>query len=221
MILKNAGIGNNAVKDKATQIMDKLLLTYLSNKPNLREYLLAFVSEMDFLLEQINEVYLGRFLENAVGEQLDVIGAILNQNRRIVLPSINFGFQAADGVIAGMADESSPAIGGVFRDGSYEGGGEAPLTDSQYRRLLLVIASCMNKDVVSTDEMYYFLCTLFGRAPSFMELEQHNTAGSNLRKRVAVLKLKGSEMANEEVSLANYAIRYFIPAGTSFSIQLI
>jgi hypothetical protein len=172
MLLQAGGIGTNAVTDKATQIMDKVLLTYLTDKPNLREFFLAFVSEMDYLLEQTNEVYLGRFLENAVGEQLDVVGAILNQNRRIVLPVINFGFQEADGVIAGMADESAPAIGGTFSDGDYEGGGEAPLTDSQYRRLLLVRASCMNKETSSVNQLYYYLQTLFGRAPSYMELEQ-------------------------------------------------
>lgn len=221
MLLKVGGIGSYAVTDKATQIMDKMLLTYLVDKPNLREYLSVFVNEMDFLLEQTNEVYLGRFLENAVGEQLDVIGIILNQNRRIVLPVINFGFLQAAGAIAGMADESSPAKGGTFADGDYEGGGEVPLTDSQYRRLLLVRASCMNKETSSINQLYYYLQTLFGRAPSYMRIEQASTVGSTLGSRVVILKLKTSEMASEEVSLAEYATKFFIPAGTSFSIQLI
>jgi hypothetical protein len=221
MLLKVGGIGSNAVTDKATQIMDKMLLTYLVDKPNLREYLLAFISEVDFLLEHTNEVYLGRFLQNAVGEQLDVIGIILNQNRRIVLPKINFGFEGADGAIAGMSDESSPAKGGTFRNEEEQSGGEIPLTDSQYRRLLLVRASCMNKETSSTNQFYHYLQTLFGRAPSFMELEQSSTVGSTLDSRVIILRLKSAEMANDEVSLAEYAAEFFIPAGTSLSIQLI
>jgi hypothetical protein len=220
MLLKVGGIGSYAVTDKATQIMDKMLLTYLVNKPNLREYLSVFVSEMDFLLEQTNEVYLGRFLENAVGEQLDVIGIILNQNRRIVLPVVNFGFAQASGTISGMADESAPAKGGTFKDETDQEGGETPLTDSQYRRLLLVRASCMNKETSSTNQFYHYIQTLLGRAPSFMELEQASTVGSTLGARVLILRLRSAEMANDEISLAEYASRFFIPAGTSLSIQL-
>lgn len=219
-IFNPAGIGSYAVTDKATQIMDKLLLTYLSNKPNMREYLSAFVVEMDYLLEQINEVYLGRFLENAVGEQLDVIGLILKQNRRVVLPRIQFGFQEANGSISGMSDENSPAVGGIFRSENDQEGDESPLTDTQYKRLLLVKAFCMNGRNSSVNQIYYYMKTLFGKSPSFMELEQGSTEGSTLGSRIVLLNLDSLEITNAEASLATYASKYFVPAGTSFTIQL-
>lgn len=219
-LFKPAGIGSYAVTDKATQIMDKLLLTYLTDKPNMREFLLAFVAEMDYLMEQINEVYLGRFLENAVGEQLDVIGIILQQNRRVVLPSVYFGFQGATGGIAGMADENAPATGGIFRSGNDFEGDEAPLTDTQYKRLLLVKAFCMNGKTSSVNQIYFYIQTLLGRSPSYMELEQVNTAGSNLDSRIVILNLSSQEVTIAEVSLVTYASKYFVPAGTSFTIQV-
>ncbi len=214
-IIEVGSIGSNAVTDKATQIMDGLMLNYLSEKPNFREFMLAYISEMDYLFEQINEVYFGRFIENAEGAQLDVIGIILQQNRAVVLDNVYFGFDGALGSIAGMADENAPALGGVFRNENAQGGDASPLIDSEYRRLLLTKAACMNwQDGCSINRVYYLIQVMLGFSPSFMEL-------TTISPRVVALDLHITEVTPAQASLAQYSSKYYIPAGTSFTINLI
>lgn len=214
MLLNIGKIGTYAVKDKATQIMDGMMLSYLTEKPNFREYMLAYVEEMNFLFEQINEVYLGRFIENAEGNQLDIIGEILQQNRAVVLQKVYFGFAGATGSIAGMADENSPALGGVFRNENEQDGDAAPLLDSEYRRLLLTKAACMNSKVCSINRVYHLVSTLLGFTPSYMKLTSPSP-------REVVLDLHINEVTPSQASLAQYSSKFYIPAGTSFTINLI
>ena len=78
-------LGGRVTTDKGKQIMEGLLLNQYQNSPLLQEYMMAFIAELDLLFEQTEEVYLGRFLENAVGKQLDIIGIILQQTRSVIL----------------------------------------------------------------------------------------------------------------------------------------
>lgn len=198
--------------DKGTQILDKMLLNQYTNKPHLREYLLAYISEMDELFSEIHEVYWNRFLDLAVGRQLDIVGIILNQNRRVSLPETNFGFAGAVGSIAGFADEATPADGGVFL-----GGGEVleivPLTDNQYRRLLRAKASCLNSEENSINTTYKVIQILLGKAPSTLRLEV--TAS-----REVTLHLSSTEVTVSDASLIAYASKFFVPVGTAFSVSL-
>ena len=101
------------IKNKGEQIMDAMLLSQYQNSPNLREHLMCYVSELDLLFEEMQNVYYGRFLANAVGAQLDVIGIILQQHRSIILGEEYFGFNGAPGATK-MADGANPNDGGVF-----------------------------------------------------------------------------------------------------------
>jgi hypothetical protein len=211
-----------ATQDKATQIMDGLMLSYLSEKPNFREFMLAYISEMDFLFEQIEEVYYGRFLEVAIGAQLDVIGIILQQSRNVVLADYNnFGFLNAPGFVDGMADEATPADGGLFLDGESPSGDVEPLSDTKYRQLLLTKAACLNAKTNSIKDVYSYITITLGFAPSFIELEQVNTTGSVLGIRDVRVTLASSEVSILEAALCTYASRYYVPAGTFFTISLI
>lgn len=199
--------------DKGTQIMDGLLLTYLDNKPNLKEYFLAYMEEANILFAEIEKMYFGRFLDRAVGDQLDTIGIILQQNRRVVLPKAYFGFQGATGVIGGMADQATPAIGAVFKSENDVVGTAAPLGDNDYRKLLLVKAACMNQDTITVNQVYHYIRVILGFAPQHMIL-------TRFKPREVHLSLKSTEVPIDSVTLATYAARYFVPAGTSFTINL-
>lgn len=164
-----ARFGTQATSDKGKQIMEGLLLNQYQNSPLLQEYMMCFIAELDLLFEQTEEVYLGRFIESAVGRQLDIIGIILQLPRSIVLPTQWFGFQGAVDV-AGMADETSPANGGIFRDANVGDGELTPLDDSTYRRLLLAKAFIINRDSADTGLAYFVVSTLLGRVPSLFEL---------------------------------------------------
>jgi hypothetical protein len=210
-----------ATQDKATQIMDGLMLSYLSEKPNFREFMLAYISEMDFLFEQIEEVYYGRFLEVAVGAQLDIIGIILQQSRNVVLDDTYFGFTESPGIVDGFADELTPSLGGLFLDGSGQGGESAPLSDTIYRRLLKTKAACINAITNSIEDIYRYITIALGFAPSTMEIDQISATGTALGTRAVRLALDAAEVTATQVFLAQYSSKYFVPAGTSFTINFI
>ncbi|MCK5017063.1 MAG: DUF2612 domain-containing protein, partial [Candidatus Peribacteraceae bacterium] len=121
-----------AVTDKGEQILDNLMLSQYKESPLLKQYIMAYVGEMDYLFQNIEEVYLGRLLDNAIGEQLDIIGVILGQTRNIDISTVYFGFQG-EPVVDGFGAISDPQVGGVFK--SLEQGSFTvdPLNDATYR----------------------------------------------------------------------------------------
>ena len=90
--LSTGVVFSDTVSNKGTEIFDRLRLLQYENSPNLKEYINAYVAEMDILFEEIEKVYQGRFIENAMGRQLDIIGIILDEPRGINLPTQFFGF---------------------------------------------------------------------------------------------------------------------------------
>ncbi len=213
--------GHKATTDKGKQIMEGLLLNQYANSPDLKEFIMAFVAEMDLLFEQIEEVYLGRFIENAVGRQLDIIGIILQQPRAVVLPSIWFGFSDNGFIppkVDGMADAAEPAVGGLFRDGNF-GGAVTPLDDTTYRRVLLARGIIANRDTADINLAYYAISTLLGRIPSTFELRDADSNTPNtVPRRVIDLLLSSKDVTERDELLIYYMSKYFIPAGTTFKI---
>lgn len=197
------------VTDKGQQIMDKMMLSQYQNSPNLREYYMAFIAEMDYLFEQIQTVYLGRLIEYAVGRQLDIIGIILQQSRAVELPVLYFGFQDAVGANK-MAGASTPSDGGIFRSDSSEGFEITPLNDATYKRLLIAKSHSMNSDTTDINLAYKVISTLLGRIPATLELNTIDTKHVELKV--------GSEVSGAEVSLIYYSTKYFVPAGVTFTI---
>tara|TARA_R110000764_G_scaffold47124_2_gene105502 strand:- start:3316 stop:3957 length:642 start_codon:yes stop_codon:yes gene_type:complete len=194
---------------KGTEIMDGLLLLQYQNKPNLREYMLAFVDEMDLLLENLEKVYSGRFINDAVGAQLDVIGIILDQLRNVELDKTWFGFQNAVDVNK-MADEAIPDDGGYFRGEELDGFVTFPLDDITYRRLLLAKAQLLCRDSVDINTAYYVISIILGKVPETMTIELINP-------RHMQLEVSASDVAAIDLALVNYLGQYFVPMGTTFS----
>jgi len=200
-----------ATKDKGEKILDGMLLDDYNNSPLLKQYFMAFFTEMDYLFEQTEEVYVGRFLETAIGAQLDVLGKILQQPRSVVLPRIFFGFQGATGLIGGMADVATPSIGGEFLNADNSGYTTTPLDDTKYRRVLKVIAEVSNKQSCNISLVYKCLYILLNRVPATILLSQSG--------RSVTLDLDINETTNEEAILISYMSKYFIPNGISFFIN--
>ena len=194
---------------KGTEIMDGMLLLQYQNKPNLREYMLAFVDEMDLLLENLEKVYSGRFINDAVGAQLDVIGIILDQLRNVELDKTWFGFQNAVDVNK-MADEAIPDDGGYFRGEELDGFVTFPLDDITYRRLLLAKAQLLCRDSVDINTAYYVISIILGKVPETMTIELINP-------RHMQLEVSASDVAAIDLALVNYLGQYFVPMGTTFS----
>ena len=207
------------------EIMEGLLLEQYQGKPNLHEYFMAFFAEMDTLFEQAQEVYLGRFLSYAVGNQLDIIGAILGQNRDVELQKSYFGFSDDGDLggydIAGFAHEDTPADGGVFMDENNEGFDKIPLDDVTYRRLLIVKAFCNNRrGIVSSEDVYYIVSVLLEHAPVAMELHTNSSDGA-VPERAIDLRISAIDTSFSDLPLIRLAAEYFTPIGTSFTVQRI
>ncbi len=183
-ILYEDGVATPAITlDKGTQIFDRMIIDKYQNSPNFKEYAGAFVSEMDLLFEQIERVYLGRFLKNAVGRQLDIIGIILGQERSVSLPIAFFGMSdngTPSVPMDKLADEAYPADGGLFKDENQLAYTIVPLSDTIYRRLLTAKAFLSTKSTIDTNITYYALSMLLGSTPRLMTLNTSSTLGANL-----------------------------------------
>ena len=195
---------------KGTEIMEGMLLSQYRNSPILKEYMAAFIAEMDILFAEIEEVYLGRLITNAVGHQLDVIGIILQQHRSIVLPEIWFGFQGAVGV-DGMSDEATPLVGGVFKSEDSQGFSVVPLDDVTYKKLLLARAYLTNQQVATYDVAYHAISTLIGRVPKEFIL-------TDIGHREVQLTLATDDTNEREELLIAHLAKFMIPAGIIFTI---
>jgi len=194
---------------KGTDIMLGLLLDQYQDKENLLEYFSVFFEEMDLLYKEVEEVYLGRMIEHAIGAQLDVIGIILDQSRSVAIPTFFFGFQGADNVLK-MADEATPADGGVFRDETQGAASILPLNDTTYRRLLLAKAFANTSPTRSFDDGYNMVSLLLGRVPRLMNLVV--TA-----PRQITLNLSAIDTNLADLGLIEYFSKYMVPLGTSFN----
>lgn len=202
-------------EDKATQIMESMLLQQYQNSPNLKEYMGCFLAELDILFAETERVYLGRFIEYAVGEQQDVLGIILGQSRAVALPTAWFGFTDAGTVtipgIAGFSDEATPADGGILRDENSQGFTVTPLDDITYRRLLLVKAMCNNLISVDVNTQYYLIQTLIGKVPKVMKL-------TSTVAFTTALEVSASDVSLAETALIDYTSKYFMPTGHTLTI---
>jgi len=208
---------------KGTDIMESLLLQQYQNSPNLKQYMGAFIAELDILFEETNKVYLGRFLEYATGAQLDVIGIILGQSRSVELPTSWFGFKKPDGSNpAGadqMADEATPAEGGRFRGEGSENFTTTPLDDFTYRKVLLAKALCNNSPTMDVNTQYFIIQVLLGKVPALLELVSEDTPGAAVISSTIQLNCDRSEVSIEDAALVDYMSQYFIPTGITFNVN--
>lgn len=208
--LYRPGEASTPIATKGVDVMDSLILSQYREKPNLREYMLAYMEEMDLLFEELGKVYSGRFLENASGIQLDIVGQIIGQLRNVELPTIWFGFDGAVN-IDNMADEATPSDGGLFRDEFLENFETFPLDDETYRRLLRAKAYLHTKESADINTAYGALYRLVTKIPEVFNIV-------TLGDRRIELQMSSGDTSNSDSSLIIYLSKYFVPMGTAFSV---
>lgn len=217
----------SASTTKGTDMLNSMLLSEYESSPNLIQYISAFVEEMDLLFQQIEEVYLGRFIEQAVGRQLDIIGIILNQSRSVPLDILFFGFTNAGTPAVTMADpafadEAAPAAGGILKDESQLGFTIVPLGDVQYRRLLMAKAYLHTQPSVDINTAYFAVSTLLGKTPRLLTLKTSaSSPTASLTGRTVLMQLSEEDTTEADRSLVEFFSKYFVPLGTSFTVTRI
>ena len=213
--------------DKGEKLKEGLLIAQYDNSPILNQYIDAYTSEMDWLFENIEAVYLGRMLEYAVGANLDVIGIILDEPRTVELPTQYFGFRDESSSplanIDGLADEATPIEGGVFKDEEQGGGTSLPLGDAEYRRLLMAKAMVSNRTEIGIDGCYEVVKTILGRTPVGMKLITSATliGGNLVSGRNIELEIQRADTSVSDDALLTYFGKYLAPMGSGFTVTRI
>ena len=215
-------IGSPQIIDKGTQIMEGLLLRQYNGSTNRKAYYSAFIEELDLLFKTTEDVYFGRFLEFAEGEQLDIIGKILQQPRAVILDGKFFGFDQ-DLLAEPMSDENdTPPLGGLFKDANSLGFTILPLDDTRYRRLLYVVAEASNKDYCSIEFAYQLIFMVLGYRPLSNDLVIEDSDSYNLTTPIVEntirLYMNLSSFSGDEIQLVAYISKFFVPTGKTLSI---
>ena len=196
---------------RGTDTMNAMLLSQYISSTNVKEYLRAYVAEMDWLFESIYDVYQGRFLETAIGAQLDVIGVILQQSRSISIPNDYFGFDGAVGANSfGTVTDST--IGGVFKSIYNLGYTVAPLDDVAYRKLLKARAWAINEKVFNEDVVYKIVSEVLDDDAIVMSI-------TNVGYEVS-LELDGA-INTQTIDLLRVVSSWYIPLGFKLTITVV
>lgn len=199
---------------KGTELMNSLLLLQYQKSTNLKEYFSAFIEEVDLLFYEIENVYLGRFIEWAEGEQLDVIGKILGETRGLGLPITFFGF-SDDGLntanAGSLADFNTPSGGGIFRSDGQNNTNNVELSDLSFKRLLLAKAYLTNKRSIDVNTCYNAISYLLGRVPQKLELSFPATS-------TIQIELSASDTTATDVAFIQYFKKYLVPLGNTLIV---
>lgn len=205
-----------AVQDKGSQIFKRILLLQYQDSHNLKEFITAFIAEMDILFSELDKVYTGRFLTEAVGSNLDVVGILLDEDRAVDLPITFFGFKGEGEPIpintGPFADINNPNDGGVFRseeqDTAYS---SYALSDVEFRKLLMAKAMLLSSDDLGIDTVYAVISTLIGRVPRTMTIETTSP-------RQVELKIANEDTTEFDKAIIQFFTKYLAPLGTTFTV---
>jgi len=140
----------------ATQIDHKALAesrlaTQFRESTNFINYIKTLLLEANTLEQVFIDILNERTLDNAIGVQLDILGAIVGQTREFIDAELfeYFGF-AINAISQSFGDLSNPAIGGRFIAIDEPITGVRLLNDEEYR--LFIRAKIINNSTSSTPE---------------------------------------------------------------------
>ena len=196
---------------KGVDIFNSMLLSQYQASPNLTEYCEAYFVEMDYLFEQIERVYLGRFLEYATGEQLTILGLIVGISRELSIDAIHFGFASSLG--SGTFGTSGDAgLGEKWRSITPEEN-VLQLDDDIFGRVVRAKGLCNAADSQNVEFMYKVVAIILGHMPSSISL-----VGGIGR---ITLTLVDADTDTFDIQVVEAMAEFFIPAGYIFIIDLI
>jgi len=113
-----------------------------------------------------------------------------------------------------MADEATPALGGVFRDGQGTEAELRPLDDPTYRNVLLCRAYCINQAVFSIDVIYEAINILLGQTPNYMKFIE-------TQHKIWTLELNSNTMTTSQRDLILATHHWYIPMTVGFNISMV
>jgi hypothetical protein len=117
----------------------KRLIQLYRDKPNFNALIEVYADKAQEIEDTAFQMLLFRDVETAFGEQLDIIGRIVGQDRTLAdaTPFVFFGYK--DGIspppvnVGGYGDENNPALGARYHSEDEEIGSDVELADPEYR----------------------------------------------------------------------------------------
>lgn len=122
-----------------TDSIEDLLLWQYRTSPNLYKYIEAFVSEIDILAKAVEDTINFRYLADAYGYQLDVIGEIVGIGRVFfgANPLGYFGFyDDPQSEVPSIGSVLDLTVGGIYKGSGDKDAGDLVLSDTTYRRAI-------------------------------------------------------------------------------------
>ena len=170
---------------------DSLIISQYNSSTNLHKYIECFTIVFNDVLQACIEVATQRYLDYAVGAQMDVIGVIVGQPRTLSgsKPLGYFGYyenpQSADPSIGTDAD---PTIGGILKGDLDKDSADFILTDSAYynvlkARILKNSSNCCVEDVLE------YIDLILGETidTEIIESATDNAAHLRIHKKLSVV----------------------------------
>jgi len=126
----------------------EMLIGQYRESPILVSFIQAMAFEADKLRDEIENVKLNRYLLNASGVQLDILGNILGIDREVVdfIDLIYFGYDI-DATSLSLGDLEDASVGGRYRAADENPVAARRLIDSEYRALLFAKISKNSSDI--------------------------------------------------------------------------
>ena len=204
-------LGTTVNTTKGVDIFNSMLLSQYQASPNLIEYCEAYFIEMDYLFEQIERVYLGRFLEYATGEQLTILGIIVGISRELSIDGTYFGF--ASSLSSGTFGTSGDALLGEKWRSLTPEQNLIQLDDDVFSRVVRAKAMCNAADAQTVEFVYKIVAIILGQMPSSISLTA--TVGW------ITLTLVEADTDTFDIKVVEAMSEFFVPAGYIFVIDLI
>lgn len=182
------------------------------DKPVFQKYLFLLLAGSTEALTVVKDLMQLRSLDTAVGEQLDVLGRIVGQDR-VLVGADTFKYFGFDGATEASTYGSSynDAIGGYWYSYGKPLGGNIQLNDAQYR--LFIKAKIKKNTTLSTvEDVLEFLSFVFD-VRSFVVSGEAGTAIIRVSRR----------LSSFERSLLNYVGEdgtYFVPRPLGVKLEI-
>ena len=136
--------------------IQELLLAQYKDSPNLSAYINCFVAEIDIISKAIEDTINLRYLADATGKQLDVIGEIVGLGRIFYGAAAlgYFGFyDDPQSAVPSIGDTNTPGVGGIYKSISDRAAADYVMDDVTYKKAIYAkivknMTNCCIEDVL-------------------------------------------------------------------------
>jgi hypothetical protein len=142
-----------------TEKVYDILLWQYKNSENLISYINNFAKELDELTKAVEDTINTRYLADAYGYQLDVIGEIVGIGRVFygAAPIGYFGFyDDPQSKVPSIGDINTPSVGGIYKGSGQLDSNDLLLDDTSYRNIIYA-KILQNSTNCRTDQVITFI----------------------------------------------------------------